>query len=259
MRRHYWLMLAPLALLLLACAAGPAPRGRAPLLVAAAADVTLALQEIAARYEAETGQSVTLTSGSTGQLAQQIEHGAPVDVFFAADEPTIDLLATKGLIAPGTRRTYGVGRLALVASASSAARVRTLDDLAHPAVRAVAIANPEHAPYGRAAREALQRSGLWAAVQPKLVLGENVTQTFQHVHTGNADAGLVALALVAQRPGVAHALVDDALHAPLRQAAGVVARSQQADAARGFLDYAGGPVGRAILARYGFSLPGELR
>lgn len=255
MRGSWWLLIGTiLPWLLAACAAG-APAARPPLLVAAAANVQPALRELAAGYEAATGQPVTLAVGSTGQLVQQIASGAPADVFFAADEQGIDALIAQGHVAPETRRVYAVGRLALIASPHAAVRVARLGDLADPAVRHVALANPQTAPYGRAAREALERSGLWPALQPKLVYGENIVQAFQYVETGSADAGLVALSLVVERPAIAYQVIDEALHEPVRQAAGVVAASRQPAAARAFLDYVTGPAGRAVWERYGYRVP----
>jgi len=130
-------------------------------------------------------------------------------------------------------------------------------DLSRAEVRRIAIANPDHAPYGRAARDALMRAGLWSSLQPRLVLGENISQTFQFVATGNADAGIVALSLAIGTPGTHYTIIDQALHDPIAQSAGVLARTRQPMAARDFLAFVNGPLGRPIMKKYGFTLPGE--
>jgi molybdate transport system substrate-binding protein len=234
-----------------------APSSGEPLLILAAADLQFALPELARQFEASTGQKVTLSLGSTGNLTAQIENGAPADVFFAANESFVEQLERKRLTVDGTRQIYAVGRLAIVSAPGVALQAKTLEDLVRSEVRTVAIANPEHAPYGLAAQQALQSAGLWDRVQPKLVLGENISQTFQFVQTGNADAGLVALSVALGTPGTSYTLVDEALHAPLRQAVTVVKSSKQERAARQFVEFVNGAQGRPIMRTYGFVLPGE--
>jgi molybdate transport system substrate-binding protein len=225
------------------------------LIVFAASDLQFALGELAAAYGASRPKP-TISFGSTGTLSQQIENGAPADVFFAADESYLVGLEQKGLVLAGTRQLYAIGRIVLVERAGLPP-VTTLADLSRSDVRRIAIANPDHAPYGRAARDALLRAGLWPSMQPKLVLGENVSQTFQFVATGNADAGLVALSLAIGTPGTRYTLVDAALHDPIAQSAGVLVRTREPAAARDFLAFVNGPLGRPIMKRYGFALPGE--
>ena len=226
------------------------------ILVLGAADLAHAFEELVPTYEARSGDRVTLVLGSTGNLAAQIRHGAPADVFFAADEAFLDGLIEAGRIDRASRRAYAIGRLALVVP-SGRAPLPGVEALTDPALRVVAIANPEHAPYGRAARQVLERLELWASVEPRLVLGENVAQTLQFVRTGNADAGIVALSLVRPAPGesLPYRLVDDAFHAPLRQVAGVTTTSDRAERARAFLAFVLSTEGREILARYGFEPP----
>ena len=225
------------------------------LVIFAASDLQLALGEISNAFAAAGHPKPTISFGSTGTLAQQIENGAPADVFFAADEGYIAGLERKGLVAPGTRQLYAVGRLVLV-ERTGLTPVTTLADLARPDIRRIAIANPDHAPYGRAARDALQRAGLWASLQPRVILGENISQTFQFVQTGNADAGIVALSLVIAG-GMRSSLVDATLHDPIAQAAAVMARTRQPEAARALIAFVNGPAGRPIMKKYGFALPGE--
>lgn len=224
--------------------------------VSAAADLTSAFGEIAQAFEAETGTKVALNFGSTGQLAQQIERGAPVDVFAAADVSYVDGLDGEHLIIPETRSLYGRGRLTIWTRAESPLRLASLADLARPEVQRVAIANPDHAPYGVAARDALRKAGVWDAVQPKLVLGENISQTLQYAETGNVDAAIVALSLSIQSGG-RWVLVPEDLHAPLDQALAVIKSTKHEREARGFVSYVDSPKGRVVMRRYGFVLPGE--
>lgn len=234
-----------------------APRStESALIVFAASDLQFALGEMSNAFAAAGHPKPTISFGSTGTLSQQIENGAPADALFAADESYLIGLETKGLVLAGTRQLYAIGRIALVERAGLPP-VNTLQDLARSDIRRIAIANPDHAPYGRAARDAMMRTALWSALQPKLVLGENVSQTLQFVATGNADAGVVALSLAIGTPGMRYSLIDAALHDPIAQSAGVLAPARQPSAAREFLAFVNGPVGRPIMKKYGFALPGE--
>ena len=225
------------------------------LVVFAASDLQLALGEVSSAFAVAGHPKPTISFGSTGTLSQQIENGAPADVLFAADEGYIAGLDRRGLVLPGTRQLYAVGRLVLV-ERSGLTPVTTLADLARRDIRRIAIANPDHAPYGRAARDALQRAGLWTSLQSRIVLGENISQTFQFVQTGNADAGIVALSLVVAG-GTRSSLVDATLHDPIAQAVAVMARTRQPEAARALIAFVNGPTGRQIMKKYGFALPGE--
>lgn len=247
-------------------AAGAAVLGRAAparlqpralaLTVFAAADLAFALREIAARFERTHDTKVTLVLGSTGLLAQQIAHGAPADVFFAANESFVDDLVRRGAIISATRALYAQGRIVLATRTDRGLRITDLAQLADPRVRRLAIANPQHAPYGKAAEEALRAAGVWTAVRSRLVFGENIRHTLQFLETGAVDAAIVALSLAAV-PGIDATLIDAALHAPLNQVAGVVTWSAHPERARAFLQYVNGPEGRPIMKRYGFLLPGE--
>jgi molybdate transport system substrate-binding protein len=226
----------------------------APLTVYAASDLALALEELVPAFARATGVPVRTVLGSTGNLARQIEQGAPADVFFAANVAYIDQLRAKGLIIPGSQRLYARGRIVLATSAKSAIPVGALRDLLKPDVRKVAIANPDHAPYGIAAREALQAAGLWDTLRPKLVLGENIRQALQYVESGAADAGIVALSL-ARTPGIVTAHIDESLHRPINQAAAVIRESRQPHRAAEFIRFVVGPEGRAVMTRFGFAMP----
>lgn len=226
-----------------------------PLLIAAAASVRFALAEIGQKFTKQTGQPVVFSFGSSGNLATQIENGAPFDVFAAANVAFVDRLTEQGLIYPETQQRYAQGRIVLAINREADVQVTSLEDLLDPAVTWVAIANPELAPYGRAAQEALQNAGLWEALQPKVVLAENIGQTLQFVQTGDAPVGIVALA-IAEVPEVSYTLLPTNLHTPLNQALGVVSSTQNEAAARAFATFVTGPEGQAILAKYGFQSPG---
>lgn len=246
-----------LALALAAARAEAAQPATVPALVVyAASDLDMAFREIKPLFEKATGARVTLVMGSTGNLAKQIEHGAPADVFFAANESFVDDLRAAGAVIPQTRTLYAQGRIVLAVPKRSVITVRELGDLLKPEVRRVAIANPAHAPYGRAAQEALERAGVWERVKPKLVYGENIRHALQFVETGAVEAGIVALS-IADAPGIAYAPIERALYAPLNQVAAVVKRSPHPDLGAAFIQFVNGAEGRPILKRYGFLLPGE--
>jgi molybdate transport system substrate-binding protein len=224
------------------------------LIVSAAANVTFAFQELGPLFEHATGTQVLFNFGSSGQLAQQIERGAPADVFIAANAAFVEMLERQGLIIPETRRQYARGRLTLWTRADSPLRLTRLENVAHADVRRMAIANPTHAPYGMAAREALQSAGIWEQIQPKLVLGENVRQTLQYAATGNVDVAIVALSLSVQHEG-RWVLIPEALHQPIVQTLAVMNRTRHELQARQFVAFVIGPQGQAVLRKYGFVLP----
>ena len=253
MRRIPLLVLSVVLAAVGAVRAQPAPQA---ITVYAAADLDMAFREIKPLFEKATGVRVTLVMGSTGNLAKQIEHGAPADVFFAANESFIDDLLAAGAVIPQTRALYAQGRLVLAMPMASAVAVRELVDLLKPEVRRVAIANPAHAPYGRAAQQALESVGVWDRVKPKLVYGENIRHTLQFIETGAVEAGIVALS-VAGVPAVRYVPIDPKLHKPLNQVAAVVKRSARPDLGLAFIQFLNGPEGRPIMKRYGFLLPGD--
>jgi len=226
------------------------------LIVFAASDFAPALQTIVPEFEKTAQAKVTVALGSSGTLAQQIRNGAPADIFFAANESFIDGLVPDGLVLSQSRLRYARGRIVVVTLNSSPRRIKSLQDLADPKVRRIAIANPAHAPYGLAAQQALEASGLWKLVQPKLVFGENVQQAVQFVRSGSVDAGIVARS-IADAPDLAWELVDDKLHAPVNQMAAILTRTKDPALARSFLDFVSGEQGRAVMRQLGFLLPGE--
>ncbi len=225
-----------------------------PLTVAAASDLQVVLPEVGGAWMRHFGETVQFTFGASGDLARQIEQGAPVDLFLAADDSYVAQLSAAGLLFQDTQRVYARGRLALATPRRPGVAVRCLADLLLPGVRHVAIANPAHAPYGRVAREALRKAGIWQQIQSRLVFAPNVRQATQMVETGNADAGIIALAGVSEAD-LEWTALDDGLYLPLRQTLAVLNRTPRESAARDFAHFLCGPAGRRILARHGFALP----
>lgn len=244
----------------LTVAAGAARAQDSTPVVAAAADLQFAVTEIAAAFTAETGMEVRLSFGSTGNFARQIREGAPFQIFMAADERFIADLHTDGF----TRDEgdlYALGRIVLMVPDGSPltpdAEMDTLADmLAAGRITRFAIANPDHAPYGMRAREALIARGLWDDLQPFVVLGENVSQAAQFALSGNTEGGIIAysLALAPQvGPRGAYALIPADWHAPLRQR--MVLLNNAGPVAGAFYAFMNEPAARAIMTRYGFVLP----
>lgn len=224
------------------------------LIVSAAANVTLAFQELGGLFAQATGAQALFNFGSSGQLAQQIERRAPVDVFVSANVGFVDMLEQKGLTIPDTNVPYARGRLTLWARADSPHHFARLEDIVRPDVHRIAIANPAQAPYGVAAREALQAVGVWEQVQSRVVLGEDVHQTLQYAATGNVDVALVALSLSVQDEG-RWMFIPESLHRPIIQAMAVVKGTKHEKQARQFVTFVTGPQGQAVLRKYGFDLP----
>ena len=254
--------LAPLAAFVLALACVTACKDQNPttsatrdeLTVAAASDLTPAFEEIGREFESATKTKVVFMFGSTGMLTRQIENGAPVDLFAAANVSYIDQLEQQGLIVPDTKAIYARGRITLWTPNESPLRLQGIADLARPEVTRIAIANPDHAPYGLAAKQALQSAGIWERVQPKLVYGDNIRQTLQYAETGNVEIAIVALSLSVQSKG-RWSLIPEELHQPLDQGLAVIKGTKNEQAARAFAAFIAGPQGRAVMQRYGFSFP----
>lgn len=231
-------------------------------LIAGASDLQFAIAEIAAHFRAETEQEVRLSLGSSGNIARQIEQGSPVEMFLSADEAFVFRLADGG----HTRdrgALYAIGRIALFTPPASPLRtpegmeaIRAALDAGQ--IRRFAIANPEHAPYGRAAEQALRATGLWDRIRAHLVFGENVSQAAQFATAGGSQGGIVAYSLVlapAMQGRGAFALLPETLHEPLRQR--MVLTRRAGPAAERFFAYMQEPAAREIMRRYGFALPGE--
>ncbi|MFN3590937.1 MAG: molybdate ABC transporter substrate-binding protein [Thermaurantiacus sp.] len=249
----------------LAFAAAPAvalaQRERPPP-IAAAADLQAAMPEVLAAFRRQTGLDVRVTYGSSGNFAQQILRGAPFQMFLSADESFVERVVDGGRALDGGR-LYAIGRIGLFQPRGSpVAADPGLRDLAAAVgdgrLQRFSIANPEHAPYGRAAREALLKAGIWASIQPRLVFGENAAQATQFAMSGSAQGGIIPLALALTdhvRNAGSFALLDVSWHAPLRQRM-VLLRGAGATA-RAFFAYMESPPARTVLRRYGFLLPGE--
>jgi molybdate transport system substrate-binding protein len=228
--------------------------------IAAASDLKFALDEIAADFERRGGGRVRMVYGSSGNFFTQIAQGAPFEMFLSADEHFVEMLAARGLTRDGGQ-LYALGRLVVFAGKASPVQVDAelaglRAALGSGALRRLALANPEPAPYGRAAREALQSAGLWQAAEPRLVLGENVSQAAQFAASGSAQAGLFALSL-ALAPQIGqmgrHALLPESLHRPLRQRMVLLRRAGRV--AEAFHAHLQQPSARAVMVRYGFTLP----
>jgi len=242
--------------------------GRAQeLRIAAAADLSAAMEKLLPAFEKQTGIHVSVSLGSSGNFFTQIQNGAPFDVFLSADKSYPEKLKQAGQAEPGTLTAYARGRLVLWMVKSSTLRFETkdrnvlsggLEALARSEVRKIAIANPEHAPYGRAAVAVLQHYKVYDQVKGKLVLGENIAQTAQFAQSGNADVGFIALSL-ALSPAMANAgryvLLPEESYPAIEQAGIVVRASKNKEQARQFLNFLTSPEGQAILRNAGFEAP----
>lgn len=243
------------AALLSGCETSPA-RAPQPVQVAAASDLTLAFEEMGRLFEARTGEKVIFAFGASGALAKQLAQGAPFDLFAAANATFVDSAVKSGACDGATKAAYARGHVVLWTKKGGVA-LRSLADLRSPAVRHIALASPDHAPYGKAAKEALQRAGVWSDVEGKIVQAENVRQALQFAQTGNADAALVALSLVVQDDTGTMVAVDSSLHAPIQQTLVVCQRGKNAAGAARFAALVASEEGQQLLARYGFAASGE--
>ena len=224
--------------------------------VAAASDLQFAMPELVRGFEQQTKARVKISYGSSGNFFSQIQNGAPFDVYFSADISYPQKLEAAGLTEPGTLRKYATGRLVIwVRNESRLDLSKGLRVLYDPSVKKIAIANPAHAPYGRAAVAALQSEKLYDNVASRLVFGENISQTAQFVETGNADAGLIALSLAiapAMKVKGRYVEVPSSAYPAVEQACVVLKSSRRKDLARQLLEYVTGIEGKKILARFGF-------
>jgi molybdate transport system substrate-binding protein len=230
--------------------------------VAAAADLQFVMPDLAAQFEKKTGTKVNITYGSSGNFYSQLQNGAPFDLFFSADIDYPRKLEAAGLAEPGTLYEYAVGRIAIWMPADTRVDVarQGWNALLDSAVQKIAIANPEHAPYGRAAVAALKKAGIFEQVKAKFVYGENISQAAQFVQSGNAQAGIVAMSL-AVSPGMKDGKrweIPSEMHPPIDQAAIVLKSAANKQRARVFLEFVKSESGRATFSNYGFSLPAAL-
>lgn len=242
-----------LLILLLVAACSSKPTGRS-VRIAAAADLGRAFEEVGKTFQKKTGVTPQFQFGSSGLLAKQIEQGAPFYLFAAANRGYVDQVIKAGRCDAKSARSYARGQIVVWCPSNVAAPVK-LEDLADPKYKKLAIANPEHAPYGKAAQQALTKAGIWDQLQSKVVLAENVQATMQYARTGNVDCSIVALSLAVVSDGGSFLKIDDSMHDPLDQAMVVCGNGPEADAAHQFEDFLSSPDGREIMTRYGFALP----
>jgi molybdate transport system substrate-binding protein len=237
-------------------AAGACSKSAHKVRVAAAADLAKAFTELSTEFKTRTGITLEIELGSSGLLAKQIEQGAPFSLFAAANREYVDQAIKSGHCDGATAHPYARGRIVVWTPAGVKAPA-TLADLADPRFHKIAIANPEHAPYGLAAKQALEKQGVWSQIQDRIVLGENVQATMLYARDHNADAAIVALSLAVVTDGGAFLAIDPALHAPLDQAMVVCGKGDDARAAQQFADFISSREGREVMTRYGFLLPDE--
>ena len=260
--RGNWIRLFPLMVSML-FAPGEVPAQGQEIRIAAAADLKFAMEELSKKFEKQAGVTVNVTYGSSGNFFSQFQNGAPFDLFFSADIEYPRKLEAAGLAEPGSLYEYAIGRIVIWAPADAKVDVGKggWKSLLDSSVEKIAIANPEHAPYGRAAVAALQKACIYDSVKTKLIFGENISQAAQFVQSGNAQAGIVAMSLAvspAMRDGKRWEIPAD-MHPALEQGAVILKDAQNKIAARAFLGFVKSPSGRAILTNYGFEVPDMVR
>lgn len=243
--------------LLVLCAVSPVSAEE--IAVAAASDLNFAIKEVIGEFEKQTGHRVKLSLGSSGNFYAQLQQGAPFDLYFSADIGYPKKLEEAGLTVPGSLYRYAVGRVVLWAPKTSSLDVaKGLTVLREPTIKKIAIANPKHAPYGRAAVAAMEHAQVYADVKDRLVLGENISQAAQFIESGACDVGIIALSL-AMAPAMKSAghywQIPAEAHPPLEQGAAILKQSKHQELARTFLGFLQGPQGQEIMIRYGFTLP----
>ncbi|MDB4956403.1 MAG: Molybdenum transporter, periplasmic molybdenum-binding protein ModA [Myxococcales bacterium] len=244
-----------LAVLLIAAGCSSKPPGKT-VRVAAASDLALAFEELGREFHNKTGITPVFDFGSSGLLAKQIEQGAPYFLFAAANKQYVDTVVAAGKCDAKSVRPYARGRIVVWCPSKVAAPLK-LEELAEPRFAKIAIANPEHAPYGKAAKEALEKAGVWDKIQDRLVIGENVQAAMQYARNDSADAAVVALSLAVVTDGGAFLAIDQSQYEPLEQELVVCGNSEESDAARQLVEFIASTDGREVMTRYGFLLPTE--
>ncbi|SFU80830.1 molybdate ABC transporter substrate-binding protein [Pseudoduganella namucuonensis] len=224
--------------------------------VSAAASLTNAFKELSQAYEAaHPGDKVLLNFAASDALAQQIAKGAPVDVFASADQDAMDKAESRQLLAPGTRKNFVSNGVVLIVPANSALPIKSLADLKLPAVRKITMGNPAGVPIGRYAKQALEKAGLWAAVEPKLVFGASVRQSLDYVARGEVDAGFVYVTDVAAQKDKVKVALPIASDTPVTYPIAAVRTAPNTAGAGRFLAFVAAPAGQAILGKHGFGRP----
>ncbi len=229
--------------------------------VAAAADLQFVMQDVGVRFQSETGKSVKMIYGSSGNFTQQLQNGAPFDMFFSANLDYPKQLDAAGLTEPGTFYQYAIGKIVVwVPNDSKLDLSSGLKALLDPSIKKIAIANPQHAPYGKAAVAALQKENLYDQVKDKFVLGENISQTASFVASGSADVGMIALSL-ALSPNMKdkgrYAEVPGDDYPAIEQACVIIRSSKNKDVARQFLKFIQSPPIKELFKKYGFAIPNQ--
>ena len=240
--------------ILSSCSAHRDPQRATKLTIAAAANLTDAFDEVGRAFKSQTAVDVVFSYGSTAELAQQIENGAPFDLFAAADTEHVDSLVAENKLTGDSRAVYALGQLALWIPGGEQYGIRELKDLGKQQVRFIAVAQPQLAPYGQATIEALKNAALWSETQPKIVYANSISMVKQMAGTGNAEAAFTAYSLVLHDEGMV-IKIDPRLYSPIKQALAIVASSLRMQEANQFRSFLLGPDGRAILARHGYLLP----
>ncbi len=227
--------------------------------IAAASDLNFAFKDLVAEYEKTSGHHVKLSLGSSGNFYSQIQNGAPFDLYFSADIGYPKKLEEAGLTVPGSLYRYAIGRIVIWTGQDANIDVaKGFDALRQPGIKKIAIANPKHAPYGRAAVAAMEHFNVYEGVKDRLVFGENISQAAQFVESGACDIGVIALSLALAPTMKARGTyweIPESAHPPLEQGAAILKSSKHQDAARQFVEFLQGAKGREIMTRYGFTLP----
>lgn len=231
--------------------------------VAAAADLQFAMQDVASQFQKETGKELRLIYGSSGSFFQQVQNGAPFDMFFSANLDYPKTLESAGLTEPGSYYEYAKGKIVVWVLKDSKLDLSSgLQALLNPSIKKIAIANPQHAPYGQAAVASMQKEGIYDKVKDKFVLGENISQTVSFVMSGSADIGVVALSL-ALSPNMKdkgrYFEVPAGDYPPIKQACVILSSSKNKETAKQFLSFIKTPVAADTLKRYGFDVQSPLQ
>lgn len=222
--------------------------------VAAASSLRFALEEIGDRFQEQEGIEVVFQFNASGNLAQQIVHGAPVDIFASAEKSWIDHLRQQGKLEEEYIDLFAKGRIVLAYSKEYSEPVHSLEDLLSKNVQQLAIANPDHAPFGKAAKESLERSGNWKALEDKIVYGNSVMQVRQYIETGNVSAGIISKSL-ANSEALEYRIIDESLHEPLDLHYGIVGEAKEKKGAQLFVAFLMEEEAATILQNHGFDLP----
>lgn len=227
------------------------------LTIAAASDLSSVFPDVAKQFQAKTGKHISFTFGSSGNITQQIQNGAPFDMFFSADSQYPKKLDEAGLVEPGSTMKYAIGKIVLFVPSSSKVDLRQGPRvLLSPEVKKIAIANPIHAPYGRAAVEALKKEGLYDRVKDKFVVGENTSQAAQYVGTGNTDAGIIALSLAfSMKDKGRYVEIPLSDYTPIEQSAVILKKCKDKETAKAFFEFLKTAAVREMLIAHGFTLP----